>query len=177
MALDIDHSDTSATQVVADWLKQFEQALVAGDAAAAAEMFVADGGWPQGHWRDVLAFTWTLDTMNGRTAIAGMLAKTMAEAGAHNFRLAEGRTPPRLLKRVGLTCIEALIEFETEIGKGHGALRLVPSAQEGGFARAWILMTCLEEIAGHEEKIEGRRPGSEAFSRDFGGNNWLDLRE
>ena len=44
---------------------------------------------------------------------------------------------------------EAWIEFETEVGRGHGHLRL----RDG---KAWTLLTTLDELKGHEEP--GRRP-------------------
>ena len=37
-------------------------------------------------------------------------------------------------------------------------------------------MTSLEEIRGHEEAVGDRRPSGENYSRSFGGDNWLDLR-
>jgi len=43
------------------WLESFEAALQARDPAAAAELFL-----PDGLWRDVLAFTWTIQTLSGR---------------------------------------------------------------------------------------------------------------
>ena len=50
-------------------------ALQAQDAAAAAALFL-----PDGLWRDVLAFTWNIQTMAGRAAIEAVLR---ADAGAH----------------------------------------------------------------------------------------------
>jgi putative flavoprotein involved in K+ transport len=47
------------------WLAEFADALVAGDAGAAAAQFV-----PDGHWRDVLAFTWNLTPLGGRDSVA-----------------------------------------------------------------------------------------------------------
>ena len=51
-------------QIAEIWLAEFADALAAGDAAAAATLFI-----PDGHWRDVLAFTWTIATHSGRAAI------------------------------------------------------------------------------------------------------------
>ncbi len=42
--------------------------------------------------------------------------------------------------------------------------------------RAWVLLTTLEELRGFEESIGKRRPTGEAYSRNFGGDNWLDQR-
>jgi hypothetical protein len=42
------------------WLAQFEAALSGADFRALAHLFLADS-----YWRDVLAFSWTLQTWNG----------------------------------------------------------------------------------------------------------------
>lgn len=59
----------------------------------------------------------------------------------------------------------------------NGVLRLVSDLQGPGGMRAWILMTALNELRGHEEAIGAHRPGGEYYSRDFSGDNWLDLRD
>jgi putative flavoprotein involved in K+ transport len=73
---------------------------------------------------------------------------------------------------VGNEVIEALIEFETEAGRGHGLLRLLGTQPD----KAWVLMTSLEELKGHEEPINERRPSGDDYSRIFGGKNWSDQR-
>jgi hypothetical protein len=67
------------------WLAAFEAALQSHDAAAAAELFL-----PDGLWRDVLTFTWNLQTTAGRPAIEATLRQTLARTQATNFRI-----PPR----------------------------------------------------------------------------------
>jgi cation diffusion facilitator CzcD-associated flavoprotein CzcO len=39
-----------------------------------------------------------------------------------------------------------------------------------------LLSTTLEALAGHEEKIGANRPTGAAYSRNFGGDNWADMR-
>jgi len=72
------------------WLAAFEAALQSHDAAAAAELFL-----PDGLWRDVLAFTWNLQTMAGRPAIEATLRQTIARTKPANFRIPPRRTLPR----------------------------------------------------------------------------------
>jgi len=50
------------------WLASFEAALKASDVDAVADLFHTDG-----LWRDVLAFTWTIQTMSGGAAITTTL--------------------------------------------------------------------------------------------------------
>ena len=54
-----ERKQTSALADAQGWLAQFEAALQAQDAAAAATLFLADG-----LWRDLLAFTWTIQTLS-----------------------------------------------------------------------------------------------------------------
>ena len=168
-------TDTDATDVrdaAALWLAAFDQALGRGDTATAADLFSKDG-----HWRDVLAFTWHLRTMNGRPAIEAALQQTLDHVRPTGFRLAAGRTAPRRVVRAGTESIEAIFEFTTAVGRGSGVLRLTPDADAGGAMRAWTLLTSLEELTGHEERLSQSRAGGDAFKRDWGGNNWQDLRD
>ncbi len=91
---------------------------------------------------------------------------------AHGFAIAENRTPPRRIRRTETEVIEAIFEFETAIGRGNGVVRLLADEP----ARAWMFMTGLEELKGFEEKTGKRRPSGAAYSRNFGGDNWLDQR-
>ena len=158
--------------VVSQWLSSFEAALAARDASAIAALCDRDA-----HWRDVLAFTWHITPRVGAEAIARGLIERQPAVKASRFEISPDRTPPRRVKRVGRECIEALFQFETAVGRGEGVLRLLPSS-DGGVAghAAWVLSTSLEELTGFEEKIGSRRPSGAAFSRNFGGDNWDDVR-
>jgi hypothetical protein len=56
----------SAAAEVRQWLGRFEEALAAGDGAAASELFLEDS-----FWRDLVAFTWNLKTVEGPGAGPG----------------------------------------------------------------------------------------------------------
>ena len=75
--------------------------------------------------------------------------------------------------RAGARAIEAIFSFETAQGRGSGVLRLTAGA-EG--TKAWTLLTTLDEIKGHAERVGKARPTGQSYSRDFRGPNWLDLR-
>jgi len=160
-----DRKHSSAPADAQRWLESFETALQAQDAAAAAEMFL-----PDGLWRDVLAFTWNIQTMAGRPAIEATLRQTLARTKPTNFHFPARRTPPRWVARAGTEAIEAIFAFETAFGPGNGVLRLVPDSH--GRLRAWTLNTNLQELRGHEEAFKRRaEPDS---TRDFGAANWSD---
>src|SRR3954470_8172801 len=151
------------------WLAKFADALTAEDATAVAALFI-----PDGHWRDVLAFTWNIGTHSGRAAIASALQPTLARVRARELRTPDHRSPPRLTRRAGTECIETIFEFDTASGHANAVVRLVRS--EGGW-RAWTLLTTLETLHGWPDGRPPELSDAERYSRDFGGENWLDQRQ
>jgi len=154
------------------WLADFERAAVARDEAGLTALFQ-----PECHWRDALALTWRLDTLSGAARIVPALARALENAGARDFRVHPGRTPPRRVRRAGVDTIEAIFSFETGQGRGSGVLRLVSATSGVDAWRAWTLFTALDELKGFEEGTGAARPSGEAYSRDFHGPNWRDLRD
>ncbi len=150
------------------WLEAFEHALRAQNTIAAAELFL-----PDGLWRDVLAFTWNIETASGRPAIVTRLQTTLARTQPNNFRIPRERTPPRWVARAGTECIEVLFSFDTKFGAANGVLRLLHDPASPSHLRAWTLNTNLHELKGHEE-FPPRRAEQESGIRDFGAANWLD---
>jgi cation diffusion facilitator CzcD-associated flavoprotein CzcO len=157
----------SDADLVNDWLAAFETALVSESVDAVQALFDEDC-----HWRDLLAFTWSITPFAGRSEIATALLSRQGVVQGSSFVLAADRTPPRRVSRAGTPSIEAFFAFETAVGRGHGLVRLV-AAQPG---KAWAFMTSLEEFKGHEEPVDARRPSGSDNSRNFGGENWSDLR-
>ncbi len=158
-------------QVARRWLAAFDKALRAQNAAAAAALFL-----PDSHWRDVLAFTWHLQTVSGAPAIEKGFRDTLAETRPRALRYPEGRTAPRRVRRAGRDIIEAIIEFETAYGMANAVVRLSTEGEPAGAARAWTLSTSLETLRGFDDEAMWDRRNSERYSRDFGGANWLDQR-
>jgi putative flavoprotein involved in K+ transport len=154
--------------IALSWLESFGAAVEAGDAKAAAGHFAADG-----HWRDVIAFTWKIGTSSGPAAIEAALAPTLARTKPANFHIPAHRSQPRRERRAGTDCIETVFEFETAFGRANGVVRLV---EEGGAWRAWTVVTTLEELHGYPDGRPRAMSDAEKYSRDFGGENWLDQR-
>jgi cation diffusion facilitator CzcD-associated flavoprotein CzcO len=163
-------SEAAEESQVRTWLQCFETAVTSKDTTALAALFQSDG-----IWRDVVALSWHLRTTVGRGEIAAALLDHASDTRPRGFGIAENRTPPRWVTRAGTNTLEVLIAFETEAGRCSGVLRLVPDGS-GGLA-AGTLITNLEELKGFEEQVGERRPSGENYSRSFGGENWLDMRE
>lgn len=147
------------TLAPARWLQDFGAALARSDSAAAAGLFL-----PDGHWRDLVAFTWHLKTFTGISQIEAALRETLTAARATAFQLNPDRAPPRHVRRAGVDAIEAIFSFETATGRCSGVVRLVPDAGAAGQLRAWTLLTALEELKGFEEHVGDRRPKGESYA-------------
>ena len=152
------------------WLARFEGAL-----ANASELQALFHG--ESYWRDVLALSWNFQTINGADAIVRELQARCRSAAPTNFQIDQGRAAPRRVTRAGTPSIETMFKFETADGRGNGILRLTPDAADGNRLKAWTLLTSLEELKGFEEQLDVARPRGNAYSRDFRGPNWLDLRK
>jgi len=155
-----------------NWLTQFESALATSDETLLKTLF-----HPESHWRDVLALSWNIQTINGAEAILNALKADAGRAAPSGFRIDPDRAAPRKVTRAGTSTIEAIFKFETAQGRGNGILRLIPDAGDGNRPKAWTLLTALDELKGFEEQLGTSRPRGEAYSRDFRGPNWLDLRK
>lgn len=153
------------------WLDAFERLLHKPDPATLDRLFLTDS-----FWRDVLALSWNLQTIAGRETITQALVALAPKASPTNFKIAQNRAPPRWVTRAGTNTIEAIFNFETATGRGSGIVRLIPDSADGDRLKAWTLLTALDELRGFEEQLGTLRPRGQAYSRDFRGPNWLDLR-
>jgi len=162
-----DRTGVSAPEAAQAWLAEFGTALQSQDAGAAAALFLDDG-----LWRDVVAFTWNLQTQFGRGEIEATLRETLRRTKPANFHIPAKRTPPRWVSRAGNQTIEAIFEFDTAFGHGSGVVRLVPDPDGPSRYRAWTMVTTLQELRGHEEAY--KIPVAESGTREFGGDNWAD---
>ena len=155
-----------------EWLTQFESALANPRDGSLKELFHRDS-----YWRDVLALSWNLQTINGADAILNQLPVLAARAAPRNFTIDRDRAAPRRVSRAGTSTIEAIFKFETTQGRGSGILRMIPDEGCGNKLKAWTLLTALDELKGFEEPLGSSRPRGASYSRDFRGPNWLDERK
>jgi cation diffusion facilitator CzcD-associated flavoprotein CzcO len=167
----LDRTD-DITVFAENWLTQFESALLSPGDGTLKTLFHRDS-----YWRDVLALSWNLQTINGADAILKELYVLGRSAAPCHFRIDRDRAAPRRVTRAGTDAIEAIFGFETNQGRGSGILRLIPDAGDGNRLKAWTLLTALDELKGFEEPLGSARPRGQSYSRDFRGPNWLDLRK
>jgi cation diffusion facilitator CzcD-associated flavoprotein CzcO len=155
-----------------NWLAQFEGALANSDPALLKTLF-----HPDSYWRDVLALSWNIQTVNGAEAILMELPARAIKAAPSGFQIDPDRAAPRRVARAGTNAVEAIFKFETAAGRGSGIVRLIPDSSDSNRPKAWTLLTALDELKGFEEQLGRTRPRGQSYSRDFRGPNWLDLRK
>jgi len=160
-----------AGAIAGTWLEYLNAALKAGDEARLAALFRADADW-----RDIVALTWSIRTLSDRQPLAHALMRAVAATGARDFAVDAERTPPRVVERAGEPSIEAILRFETKVGRGAGILRIKCADVAGAATTAWALVTVLDSLKGFEEETIREETEEPAFERDFHGPNWLDRR-
>lgn len=154
---DTDTGVRAGTDIVRTWLASLEDALTAGSPDAAAQLFEEEG-----FWRDFLAFTWNLKTLEGRDRICRMLAQTLPHVRPSGWEV-EGEPATT----DGVT--ECWVRFETSAGTGWGYLRL----RDG---KAWTLLTTLQDLRGFEEKKGPRRDRGVVHEITRERTTWLERR-
>ncbi|TCR70659.1 NAD(P)/FAD-dependent oxidoreductase [Bosea sp. BK604] len=143
--------------LISAWLGDFAAALEAGDRSALPDLFI-----DHCFWRDIVGFTWSIETAEGLPAVSRMLAATIDSARPSAFcATGEGSEDNG--------SVEGWFTFETASGRGTGHLRLIDG-------RCRTLMTCLTELKGFEERVGERRALGLIHGSQKGRKSWSELR-
>ncbi|MEZ4865578.1 MAG: NAD(P)/FAD-dependent oxidoreductase [Caldilineaceae bacterium] len=154
----MNHASDPATKQATQWLTALAHALAQSDIPAALTLFADEC-----YWRDLVAFTWNIVTMESLNEIRDMLAATLDTTEPANWTLTEPST-----EKNGV--VEGWFSFETAVGRGRGIFRL----KEG---RCWTLLTTLQELKGFEEKAGPRRAIGAEYGVAKGRKSWLENRQ
>ena len=152
--------DKTPTAKLSQLLDALGGALASGDADAAAELFLDNG-----FWRDLVAFTWNMKTLEGRDQIRAMLEQQLPLIQPSGFAVAEGE---EATEADGL--LEGWIQFETKAGRGYGQIRV----RDG---KIWTLLTTLVELKGFEERAGFDRPLGALHGAGKNRRTWKEERE
>lgn len=145
-------------ETVESWLSAFNKSVAAYDVDTAARLFATTS-----FWRDLLAFTWNIKTVENQNGVHDMLRDTLPHLGRVSLTLAEEPTQSG-------DVVEAWLSLETGIGRGEGHLRL----RNG---EAWTLLTTLTELKGFEEPTGTRRPMGAEHGISRNRRTWKEKRE
>ncbi|SDA90927.1 NAD(P)/FAD-dependent oxidoreductase [Sinorhizobium sp. NFACC03] len=152
--------EKTPTTRVQTLLDAFGDSLETGRIDDAAKLFAEEC-----YWRDLVAFTWNIKTVEGRDQVRDMLDAQLAFAKPSNWRVAAGE---EATETDGV--LESWISFETATGRGYGLVRI-----KNGLI--WTLLTALAELKGHEEKSGFTRPLGAKHGQNVGAKTWKEERE
>ncbi len=144
------------------WLSDLSEAMAAHDVDRAVGMFATAS-----YWRDLVAFTWNLVTVEGRDGVRDLLNETLERTDPTAFATSEPATEDGGV-------VTAWFTFETGTGRGSGLLRLT---EEDGEDRAWTFLTTLDELKGHEEPRRTRRPKGAEHGAGKHRTTWKERRQ
>ena len=146
------------TITAVSWVEKLAAALSSETPTDAAYLFEE-----KGFWRDLIAFTWNIKTLEGRNAISDMIANTMDNARPCNWQVEENASEAE-----GVT--EAWISFETGVATGRAYVRL-----RNGLA--WTFLTTMTELKDHPEKRNKLRPKGAEHGANKNRQTWLEKRQ
>ncbi|WP_424929749.1 NAD(P)/FAD-dependent oxidoreductase [Amaricoccus tamworthensis] len=152
--------DINVTVEVEETLSSLNDALTAGDVKAVAALFATDS-----YWRDLVAVSWNLKTVEGPAGVTDLLRSQLAHCHLRNFKIQDGEDPTW-----DGEVVTAWVTFETDTGRGWGLLRL----KDG---RIWTLLTALQELKGFEENRGTRRPMGAEHGARKNRRSWKELRD
>ena len=152
--------DKAPNGKVSDVLNALDKALATGEVEHAVDLFQADC-----YWRDLVTFTWNIKTMEGKEQVRDMLKARLADTKPSNWKIADGEDAS---EADGIT--ESWIQFETEVARGFGHMRL----RDG---RIWTLLTTMSELKGHEEAVGFDRPMGAKHGAERNRTTWKEDRE
>ena len=147
---------------------KFDAALAKGDIDAATDMFAKDG-----YWRDLVAFTWNIKTMEGRDQVRDMLAHCLKRVKPRDWRIAEGEIGDGNGGRArSLDFIRDRARARLRPHPNQGRPDLDASDHHGG-AQGPRGESRLHPRARREARRPSRRQELEGIARRGGGKAWL----
>jgi putative flavoprotein involved in K+ transport len=149
---------STPTAQLSAWLAAFATAVASPEFATALTLFDDEC-----YWRDLVAFTWNIKTLEGKAAIQQMLTARAADVRPSQWQI-DGEA------KVTAEGIEGWFTFETSVGRGKGHVRLRAG-------KAWTLLTTLHELKGYEEKKGPTRAKGTQHGAFKDRQTWLERKQ
>ena len=163
-------SAQDADRIASDLIGQLNKALSAKDYSAISNLFLNTG-----YWRDHLCLSWDFHTVKGSENISTFLEKKQRSISLEIDRSSTSRAP-----HIGpidgfgdAMGIALFMKVTTDNGSGRGIATL---AESNGSWKFFTVFTSLEELKGHEEPVNHRRPIGVRHGEQRERENWLEKR-
>ena len=166
----LDNQIINIRSEVDNWLKSFNESILQQKNKDESIKILSNLFFEDSHWRDILALTWKIQTVSGKSKIIEDLYNNILDVSAKHFQIDQERTPPREVIRGGKSVIEVILKFNTKFGECEGIVRLYEDHEEQRQFKAWSFLTALSELNNSNNKE------LEKYQNTLEGPNWLDKR-
>src|SRR5690625_4628935 len=139
------------------WLGHLGDALEGGDITAVLALFHDDC-----YWRDFLAFTWNVKTVEGKASLEDMLGHTLSSTRPRGWKVTR-------IEELDVAESRIWFRFATAVGEGLGIATL-----QDGLCRS--ILTTLQSLVGHEEPSGRRRPLGVRHGASRARRTWTEER-
>ncbi|KAF6806547.1 flavin-binding monooxygenase [Colletotrichum sojae] len=159
----------NAHQVIAEWTAKFNDTLTDQKIDALPELF-RDDAWI----RDFITLSWDFRTIQGLDGITGYFQENLHRARLSNIQIREhGAFQPTFRDfGPGVHWVDSMFDFETEVGRGKGMVRL--TLEEDNSWKAFMINFILQELKDVKESVGINRPTGYV---DHTGGNWKERRD
>jgi hypothetical protein len=151
-----------ASKVAKEWFDAFSVALIAGDVDAVLGLVCADA-----LWKDVLAITWDIRTLDGAEKIRACLHNRLPVMKVESTKWKDFVRFQQPFP--DLAWIVGMFDFSTDVGLCTGLFRLVPT--NSGEWKAYTIFSSLGNLKAFPEKV-----GSLRSRTALGSQAWADKR-
>ena len=166
----LDNQIINIRSEVDNWLQSFNQAISQQKNKDESIKILSNLFFEDSHWRDILALTWKIQTVSGKSKVIENLYNKIIDVSAKSFQIDQQRTLPREVIRAGKNVIEVILSFKTKFGNCEGVVRLFEDQERKGYFKAWCLLTALSDLSSSDKK------NNEQYQNVLEGPNWLDKR-
>ena len=166
----LDNQIINIRSEVDNWLQSINEAISQQKNKDEAIKILSNLFFEDSHWRDILALTWKIQTVSGKSKVIENLYNKIMDVYAKSFQIDQQRTLPREVIRAGKNVIEVILRFKTKFGNCEGVVRLFEDQERKGSFKAWSLLTALSDLSSSDKK------NIEQYQNIIEGPNWLDKR-
>ena len=166
----LDNQIINIRSEVDNWLQSFNEVISQQKNINESKKILSNLFFEDSHWRDILALTWKIQTVSGKSNVIENLLNKIMEVSAKSFQIDQRRTPPREVIRAGENVIEVILRFKTKFGNCEGVVRLCEDQERKGNFKAWSILTALSDLNSSNKK------NLEQYQNILEGPNWLDKR-
>ena len=166
----LDNQIINIRSEVDNWLQSFNEAISQQKNKDESIKILSNLFFEDSHWRDILALTWKIQTISGKSKVIENLYNKIIDVSAKSIQIDQQRTLPREVIRAGKNVIEVILKFKTKFGNCEGVIRLFEDQERKGYFKAWSFLTALSDLSSPDKKNNVR------YQNILEGPNWLDKR-